>query len=76
MVHKVLNLVLEALAEMPDYFWSKIMPFYLRPAQDAKVRPPVELELHEVELTQPVTDMIATKLNVEFFELRRILMPE
>lgn len=61
------------LSWLPDYAWKKLMPFCLAPARDAEVRPPVESELREVDLSQPLSDKIVTALHVKFFEMRRAL---
>lgn len=59
------------LSWLPDYVWSKFTPYCLTPEQDAKVKPPVESELREVDLSQPLTDRIATALKRKVFELKR-----
>lgn len=58
---------------MPSYVWDKLIPFCLTPEQDADVKPPAGSELHEVDLSQPLTDKIATALKVKAFEVKRAL---
>lgn len=61
------------LSWLPDYVGEKLARFCLTPEEDAKVKPPVESELREVDLSQPLTDKIATALKVKVFELKRAL---
>ena len=61
------------LSWLPDYIGKKLALFCLTPEQDAKVKPPVESELHEVDLSQPLTDKIATVLRKKIFEVKRAL---
>lgn len=61
------------LSWLPDYVWKKLTPFCLTPAQDAKVKPPVEAELREIDLSQPLTDMVASVLKKKAFEMRRAI---
>jgi len=61
------------LSWLPDYIGEKLARFCLTPEQDAKVKPPVESELREVDLSQPLTDKIATALRVKIFEMKRSL---
>jgi hypothetical protein len=58
---------------MPDYVWKKLVPFSLTPEQDAKLEPPAAAELREVNLSQPLTDKVATVLRRRVFELKRTL---
>lgn len=61
------------LSWLPDYIGEKLARFCLTPEQDAKVKPPVESELREVDLSQPLTDKIATALKVKVFEVKRAI---
>jgi hypothetical protein len=61
------------LSWLPDYVGKKLSRFCLTPEQDASVRPPIEEELREVDLSQPWTDKIATVLRRKVFELKRTL---
>lgn len=61
------------LSWLPDYIGKKIALFCLTPEQDAKVRPPVEEELREVDLSQPLSDKIMTLLKRKIFEATRVL---
>jgi len=61
------------LSWLPDYVGKKLSRFCLTPEQDASVRPPIEEELREVDLSQPWTDKIATVLRRRVFELKRTL---
>lgn len=61
------------LSWLPDYIGKKLARFCLTPEQDAKVKSPVESELSEVDLSQPLTDRIATALRVKAFEMKRAL---
>jgi hypothetical protein len=61
------------LSWLPDYVGKKLARYCLSPEQDAKVRPPVESELCEIDLSQPLTDKIATALKRKVFEVKRAL---
>jgi hypothetical protein len=61
------------LSWLPDYVGKIIAHFCLTPEQDAKVKPPIESELREVDLSQPLTDKIATVLKRKVFEVKRSL---
>lgn len=61
------------LSWLPDYVGRKLARFSLTPEQDAEVGPPKKTELREIDLSQPVTDKIATALKKRFYETKKRL---
>lgn len=61
------------LSWLPDYVGRKLARFSLTPEQDAEVVPPKKTELQEIDLSQPVTDKIATALKKRFYETKKRL---
>ena len=70
---RFVRMITANLSWLPDYVGKKLARFCLTPAQDAKVKPPVEAELREVDLSQPLTDKLASALKRRLFEMKRAL---
>ena len=59
------------LSWLPDYVGRKLARFCLTPAQDAKVKPPADSDLRELDLSQPIGDKLMVYLRRRMFEIRR-----
>lgn len=68
---RFVRMITANLSWLPDYVGRKLVRLSLTPEQDAKVIPPKETELTEVDLSQTLTDKIATAMKRRLYQVKK-----